>query len=137
MQHCSKRGATRTVYVHHVPGRLRVRSVLVKKNEYTASEVKRLMESIHGVRSASTNTLTGSVTIAYDGAVTDRDTLLGILREQGYLTEHQHVCTPACQKSVEPALRIEVSGKVAKVVAAYVVEKAVERSVAALIAAVL
>ncbi|MFN3324194.1 MAG: HMA2 domain-containing protein [Bryobacteraceae bacterium] len=136
MQLCSKRGATRTVYVHHVPGRLRVRSVLVKKNEYTASEVKRLMEAMPGVRSASTNTLTGSVTIAYDGAVIDRDTLLGVLREKGYLTEHDHVCTPACQ-SAGPALRIEVSGKVAKVVAAYVVEKAVERSVAALIAAVL
>lgn len=50
-------------YIHHVPGRLRVKSTGLKRNEAEAARIVAHMQHLHGVASAEVNTVTGSLLI--------------------------------------------------------------------------
>jgi copper chaperone CopZ len=78
-------------YLHHVPGRLRVRSPLIKGNEQRASHVQRLLRLIHGIQSTSVNTVTGSVVIHYDRRVVDPETITGALTQAGYFDQSKAI----------------------------------------------
>lgn len=90
-------------YLHQVPGRLRVRTPLIKGNEKKASEATSLLESIHGIRSTSTNTITGSIVVHYDPQAVDAETITSILTRFGYfdqakaITNDQYIHNAASQ----------------------------------------
>jgi hypothetical protein len=123
-------------YVHHIPGRLRVRFAALKRNQIRAEALKQLLEATTGVISAEVNTLTGGVVIRYDSEITHGQALLAMLRDHGYLTSSALASVPDRALTL-PAFGGEIGGIVAKKVAAYALETAVERSVAALVAALL
>lgn len=54
-----------TYYLHETPGRLRVRTPLLKNSVAEAERVIRVLTTIRGVRRIATNTTTGSVTIRF------------------------------------------------------------------------
>lgn len=120
-------------YVHHIPGRVRIRVNDIKRNEARAMSLKRMIENAEGVRSVEVNSLTGSVLIRYDTASTDSASLL---RRLGIRHE---LAAAASYVPTAPAMPLERAlGKaVAKAVISYAAEKAVERSVMTLLAAVL
>ena len=72
-------------YVHHVPGRLRVKTPTLKRNEAEAARVRRLLAEFKGVLTHDVKTLTGSITIYYDMALTEAHTILAVLKEQGFI----------------------------------------------------
>jgi copper chaperone CopZ len=109
-------------YLHDLPGRLRVRSPLFRKNAERATAVRNSLESVDGVRSATVNLVTGSVTIYYDCSRASTATLLETLRYHG-CSGHRHALPPHA-----PAI--------GKTVAGFLVEKAIERSLMAVVAAV-
>jgi hypothetical protein len=123
-------------YIHHIPGRLRVRSAAIKKNETSAQALRRLLATTEGVTSTQVNTLTGSVVIRYDPGLTSGQALTDLLRDRGYLTSSSIASTPAPRLAL-PAFGGEIGGMVVKKVATYAIETAVERSVVALVAALL
>jgi len=51
---------------HHLPGRLRLRSAVLKGNALASEEARRHLAQIDGVTSAWANPLTGSVLLEYD-----------------------------------------------------------------------
>jgi hypothetical protein len=53
-------------YIHIVPGRMRIRSEFLKKNELGAFSLRKGMCSFQGVTSVVTNTTTGSILICFD-----------------------------------------------------------------------
>ncbi|HWR89246.1 MAG TPA: cation transporter [Dissulfurispiraceae bacterium] len=71
-------------YMHHVPGRLRVKSPLIKGNERRAEEVRSLIESMGGVTSTAVNTLTGSVVVNYDSSAIEAGQIQDTLNRTGY-----------------------------------------------------
>jgi hypothetical protein len=71
-------------YVHSIPGRLRVKSAVIKKNPGEAKRAQRLLKSIRGVQSSEVNVLTGSVLILYDPTRLSADVLLQRLASAGY-----------------------------------------------------
>lgn len=71
-------------YVHNVPGRLRVRTPIVKGDPETAEDIRKLLEAVVGVDSTAVRTLTGSVIINYNSKAIDSDTILDILMRRGY-----------------------------------------------------
>jgi copper chaperone CopZ len=71
-------------YVHSIPGRLRVKTALIKKNSGEAEKVERLLKSIPGVQSLDISLLTGSVLVRYDPNHINADQLLEALTEAGY-----------------------------------------------------
>ena len=72
--------------IHHVPGRLRVKTPLLKHNPGEAIRVRNMLSGVAGVLANQAKPLTGSIIIRYDEARTDAHTLLSLLREQGLLT---------------------------------------------------
>ena len=54
-----------TYYLHETPGRLRVRTPILKRNIAEARRVLDTFTKIRGVRKITTNTTTGSITIRY------------------------------------------------------------------------
>ncbi len=111
-----------TAYVHHVPGRLRVRSASIKRNEDRARTARRALRTQPGVRRVETNPLTGSITIRYEVGKTSQAALMQFLAKNGYLT-------PGAPAASSPDFAEKLITALA--------EKAVERALLAVVAAVL
>ena len=121
--------------IHHVPGRLRVRIAAVKRNSAIGRSVERAIRSVHGVLSARSNELTGSVVVEYDCRETTADLILEAIGNSGWHLEPA-VRTQLPQTAYNPALG-RIAGKAVQAVAWCLLEKAVERSVPILITALL
>ncbi|MGB7920498.1 MAG: HMA2 domain-containing protein [Desulfobacterales bacterium] len=77
------------VYIHNVPGRLRVKIPSIKHLNHEARKVESLFDFRDGIERVRANALTGSLTITYDPERFSADQLLTALRENGYLeTDH-------------------------------------------------
>lgn len=70
-------------YLHNVPGRLRVKTHLIKGNEKIAKHVEKLLGQINGIQSISTNPRTGSIIINYDEKKATSRMLLDTLQARG------------------------------------------------------
>jgi hypothetical protein len=70
---------------HHLPGRLRVRSALLKGNARAAEETQRHLGEISGVKSTSANPLTGSVLLEYDPELILPSKVADVLASHGYV----------------------------------------------------
>jgi copper chaperone CopZ len=80
------------VYLHNIPGRLRVKIPSIKHLNHEAGKVESLFEFREGIEKVRSNALTGSVTITYDPERISADHLLAVLREHGYIeTDHRLV----------------------------------------------
>src|SRR5215471_2207610 len=70
---------------HHLTGRLRLRSELLKGNARAAEETQRHLAGISGMRSANANPLTGSVLLEYDPEVILPSKVADVLATNGYI----------------------------------------------------
>lgn len=119
-----------THFVHHVPGRLRVKSPVLKRNERQAKVAKEYLDSMNGVLSAEVNTVTGSLVIKYDAFLVDGETILNSLHAMGYAqsaTLHRQAYSSG----------MGVGQKVSDTLVNKLLETVVERSAVALIAALI
>jgi copper chaperone CopZ len=71
-------------YVHNIPGRLRIKSAVIKKNPSEAAKIRSLLSAVPGVENLDVNLLTGSILIRYDAQKINSDQLLQTLSEAGY-----------------------------------------------------
>ncbi|HTN70980.1 MAG TPA: cation transporter [Methylomirabilota bacterium] len=71
-------------YVHNIPGRLRIKSAVIKKNPAEAAKIKSQLSSIPGVQNLDVNLVTGSILIRYDAQKISSDQLLQTLNQAGY-----------------------------------------------------
>lgn len=72
-------------YVHEVPGRVRIKIPMLKRNKKEAETLRGILEEMEGVVSTSTNTVTGSVVINYDDDLVSSQHLLDTLADLGYI----------------------------------------------------
>jgi hypothetical protein len=124
------------LYVHHVPGRLRVRSRCLKRDRMAGLAACDAVRLIEGVTEAVTNPATGSVTVRYEQRRTSVGTIWQVLHREGV------VASPYPAIEGKPPGTVETGGngptaleKLADTVLGVVVEKIVERSTLALFAA--
>lgn len=123
-----QRVARMSHYIHHVPGRLRVKSPGLKRNAHAAEVTKDHMARLLGVESTEVNSVTGSLVIRYDTRLVGGHTLINTLRSLGHLLPHHG--------------EIHQSGsgigqKVSDTVVNKLLETVIERSATALIAAII
>jgi hypothetical protein len=115
-------------YCHSTPGRLRIKTPLIKRNPAQIDKARRLLQSLRGIDSFDINPVTGSITITYVDA-TDPESILNVLREKGYFKvfqkEEQHPIETAVSK---------VGTTVGKVLVGAFVEKAFEGSMLSFLA---
>jgi len=53
-------------YIHHVPGRLRIRTPLLKRDDGHAKAAEEFLQSIEGATSVRANIVTGSIILTYE-----------------------------------------------------------------------
>jgi hypothetical protein len=123
-----------TSYTHHISGRLRIRYPQLKNNPARAKVVETALRKIDGVLSVETSAVTGSLLIRYDARAGKRTALL----EKLYHAKQQLGLVPYAPA---PAARTSQQRNVAEVLADkalnMIVEKCIERSTYALLAALL
>ncbi len=120
-------------YIHHVPGRLRVRTPLLKRDAQRAQDAEQYVKAIYGVTNAEANTVTGSLVVNYQRDVVTAEAILNALALRGYY--HAESVRHADNQIQDMAAR--AGDAVGKMVFGLVVEKAVERSAMMLIGALL
>lgn len=117
-------------YLHHVPGRLRVRSAVIKRDETMARRLYETLSTLHGVSSVEVSTITGSVKITYDTRHIGHDDLLE------HLSGHS-IVQPEGGAPQVGTVQISDSGRfVSQMIGGFVLEKIIERSALALIGAI-
>jgi copper chaperone CopZ len=120
-------------YIHHVPGRIRVRVPSVKRNEKEAQAVQGLLEGIEGVSVVSVSTVTSSVTINYDARMVSSTAIMETLRHQNYFNWE----TATTDSKPSPGAAAKAGEIFGKTIFGVIMEKAIEQSATALIAAMI
>jgi hypothetical protein len=110
-------------YVHHVPGRLRVRIPAVRKNPRKADEIKDLLD-ICGVDKLKVNPLTGSVVVNFDPSQVTPQQLLQILKGEGLFDSSRAI---TCDEKIQRASN-HAASKVGRAMFGYAVGKILEAS---------
>jgi copper chaperone CopZ len=73
-------------YLHHVPGRLRLKTRSLKNSEAKAAEIRALFAQLPGIKSIEINPVTGSMLVRYDTAGITSAKILGFLVANGVIT---------------------------------------------------
>ncbi len=71
-------------YIHNVPGRLRIKSPSIKKNENVANELKMALSTMKGIATVDINLTTGSLLVNYNPKMANHKDIIGILQRKGY-----------------------------------------------------
>jgi copper chaperone CopZ len=119
-------------YVHHVPGRLRVRIPALRRNPGRAADVEGLLD-IEGVDSLSVSHLTGSVVVTFNDDRVSTGRLLGILKENGYYDGSRRI---TCDDKIRRASG-RAAAKVGRAVFGYALGKTLEANGLSLLAALI
>ncbi len=117
-------------YHHSTPGRLRIKTPIIKQNPVEIEKVRGMLQALSGVDAVSINALTGSITINYSGCATGSESILSILKEKGYyrispIEEQEHPFETVASK---------VGTTVGKAIVGACVEKAFEGSMLSFLA---
>ena len=115
-------------YIHHTPGRLRIRVPATKGDALTASRIAGDLVALEGVTRAEANPVTGSVLVWYDTEKTDGSSCLAMLK------------IPVrwdALRAAKPRRSRRLARKIGKAASWYLLEKALERSVPLLLGALL
>jgi hypothetical protein len=72
--------------VHHVPGRLRLRSGAIKDNDHACERARRKLAEIEGITSVTANSCTGSLLLQYDIAAVPPCNIAAVLASHGITT---------------------------------------------------
>ncbi|MGC1955682.1 MAG: HMA2 domain-containing protein [Gammaproteobacteria bacterium] len=121
-------------YIHYVPGRLRVKCLLLKRDASRAKAVTQLLSAEEGIASCEVNLITGSVLVRYDESATSAYRVLDLLKRGGYIGPG--VDLHPQNRSLEETAS-DVGTIVRKALMGALVERVVERSAVALVGAIL
>jgi hypothetical protein len=72
-------------YLHHIPGRIRIRTRLLKRNATRGLALEELLASFSGIRSIELNALTGSATLRYSPQEVEGAQIIEALATAGYI----------------------------------------------------
>ena|SRR5438105_5866142 len=125
------------LYIHHVPGRLRLQTQQLKGNRLVAQAACDAVVAIPGVVEASVSPITGSLVIAYDQQQLTPAVLWQSLCERGLASG-----PPPMQEGTVTRVQIDPLGGAADeslvgMVAGAILNRLLERSAAALVGALI
>lgn len=122
-----------THYYHEVPGRLRVKSPVLKGDHVQCKSVQDFLGQHDGVQAVSANPVTGSVVVNYDPKVASSGAIKEILAQKGYFRPEKAVTS---EKYITDSTG-KIGQLVGKVVLSACVEKMFEGSALSLITVLL
>ena len=111
-------------YVHDVPGRLRIKTPMVKRSRSSARDVEGLIKQLRGINSTIVNFTTGSVVVLYDREIISSGVILNTLENEGLFDSSK---AGSCDQYINESA--SKAGKVlGKILFRALVEKAFEGS---------
>lgn len=66
-------------YIHNVPGRLRVRSEILKRNRFAADSVRISLSTMPGIGVVEINRISGSILVHYNHKVVNHEDIISLL----------------------------------------------------------
>ncbi len=125
-------------YIHHIPGRMRVRAAGVKRDSARCAALEVWLQSLEGVEHATVNALTGNALIYYRVGATDGSKLLEHLRENQWLpAQPVRNIAPRLAKLAVQIDKAELQRVIIRKLAGMLLEAALERCIVAALGAVL
>jgi hypothetical protein len=128
-------------YLHHVPGRLRLKTRSLKNSSAKADEVRALFQQLPGIEAIDLNLLTGSMLVRYDVASITSARILGFLVAHSVITSIPEARPRPAAKlldgSMEASIAENLAQRLARSLADFVIEKVLQRAALALISAVI
>ncbi len=79
------------IYVHDIPGRLRVKIPAIKGNSKGKRKIDQVFQGLEGINEIMVNTVTGSVLVNYDRRILKSSRILDALKKHGYSQESRTV----------------------------------------------
>lgn len=125
-------GRSMSEYLHHVPGRLRVRSAGLKRNPPAARRVQAALAEVKGVLEVEVSTLTGSIKVVYAPDCVRPGDLVTALGARGLVAAER---LPAVEPGAVVGVLEHTAERAARAVAAIAVEALLKRSLGAALAA--
>jgi len=123
-----------TDYLHHVPGRLRVRAKSLRCNSAARATTLRKLQAQDGIRSVRLNPKAGSVTVFYDVDVVNADKILAFLHAESLrATQAQAAPVRAARKPVRAGTPL--AAEIGRMALGVLVNKGVTFSLASLLGA--
>jgi copper chaperone CopZ len=120
-------------YYHEVPGRLRLKTPVLKGNPSLGQKIEDILSAVGGVQTVRTSAITGSIIVNYDPKIISSNEITDIVAEQGYFDKKKAVTSDQyLSYSFE-----KVGQVIGKAVFGTMVEKAFEGSALSLIAVLL
>lgn len=120
------------LHLHHVPGRLRVCLANLVGDSRAIIPLHSALLSVPGVRSASINAHTGSVTVLYHRADFDLEAFWATLRRQGCLSD-QAGAEPAPSRSGADPIATGAASALGQALASALVKSLFDRSALSLV----
>lgn len=71
-------------YIHNIPGRLRIKSPVIKNNKFVADELQKGLSTLYGVAAVDINLATGSLLVNYNSKSVKHSDIVDILQRKGY-----------------------------------------------------
>lgn len=116
-------------YIHDVPGRLRVKSPAVKKNQDAANDVRKALSTMNGIATVDINLVTGSILVNYNSKTVQQKDIISLLQRKGYFDAAKAVTNDQYIQGVAS----RAGSVVGKALFGTFVEKALEGSALSLI----
>jgi len=128
-----------TDYLHHVPGRLRVRTRSLRCDHAARGKMLRKLQAKEGIRSVRLNAKAASVTVFYDVEATDAQQILDFLHTECLrASEARSVPLAAARSRANPQpayVRNPLAAEIGRMALGVLVNKGVTFSLASLLGA--
>jgi len=71
------------IYMHNVPGRVRIKNDVLKRNPNSVDEIRKALSTIGGIGTVDINLTTGSILVHYNPKVTNGEEIARLLENRG------------------------------------------------------
>lgn len=123
-------------YIHHTPGRLRIKTLNLKRNQRATEFFADHLQGLDGVLRATANPVVGSLTVHYDPDLLRPEELLEHLKERGLLAAEAALPAQDPRRQALDRATTKYAESIGRALLEKLLEKALERAAVALVAAV-
>jgi hypothetical protein len=124
-----------TEYLHHVPGRLRVRSKALRCDSAARGAALRRLRALEGVDSVRLNAKAASLTVYYDVEILDAERILDFLNAECLRAMPTQTARAAAMPSTPRPRHNQLTGEIARIALSVLVNKGVSYSLSSLLGA--
>ena len=119
--------------MHETPGRVRIKIPTLKRRPTEAERLRNLLGTVEGIRTVTTNSITGSLIVTFDDTTIHSDGIIDILSREDYLDPSKGIY---CEQRMSNVVN-NVGNVLSKALVGLVVDRALQGTRLAFISALI